>query len=243
MAIHDLDLARFLVDEVEEVHAWAAVLFDDRFAEADDFDTAVTMLRFRNGALGVVETARHSAWGYDIRTEVAGATGKVVVDGGQKTPVAHMRQFAVEVDLYENFSDRFEVAYRRQFEAFFADLAAGSNAIAGAGRRHRDAAPGRCGNAQLARESAGARGRSHGLSAVHANAPRARTRGDQSDARTGTQAVAKGLTRHGGWASVGNRLRDVIDFPMGSIPPLRWPGIGRRRGSGKPSSRRRAKPW
>ena len=52
MAVHDLDLARFLVGEVEEVHAWAAVLFDDRFAEADDFDTAVTMLRFRNGALG-----------------------------------------------------------------------------------------------------------------------------------------------------------------------------------------------
>ena len=76
MAIHDLDLARFLVGEVEEVHAWAAVLFDDRFAEADDFDTAVTMLRFRDGALGVVETARHSAWGYDIRTEVAGATGQ-----------------------------------------------------------------------------------------------------------------------------------------------------------------------
>ena len=125
MAVHDLDLARFLVGEVEEVHAWAAVLFDDRFAKADDFDTAVTMLRFRDGALGVVETARHSAWGYDIRTEIAGATGKVVVDGGQKTPAAYMRRFAVEGDLYENFSDRFEVAYRRQFEVFFADLAEG----------------------------------------------------------------------------------------------------------------------
>ena len=36
-----------------------------------------------------------------------------------------MRRFAVEGDLYENFPDRFEVAYRREFEAFFADLAAG----------------------------------------------------------------------------------------------------------------------
>ena len=125
MAVHDLDLARFLVGEVEEVHAWASVLFDDRFAEADDFDTAVAMLRFRDGALGVVETARHSAWGYDIRTEIAGATGKVVVDGGQKTPAAYMRRVAVEGDLYENFSDRFEVAYRRQFDVFFADLAEG----------------------------------------------------------------------------------------------------------------------
>jgi myo-inositol 2-dehydrogenase / D-chiro-inositol 1-dehydrogenase len=125
MAVHDLDLARFLVGEVEEVSAWAGVLFDDRFTQADDFDTAVTMLRFRNGALGVVETARHSAWGYDIRTEVAGAVGKVVVDGGQKTPATHLRRFGSEGDLYESFPDRFEVAYRRELEAFFADLAAG----------------------------------------------------------------------------------------------------------------------
>ena len=110
MSVHDLDLARFLVGEVEEVQAWASVLFDERFSKADDWDTSVAMLRFRNGALGVVETARHSAWGYDIRTEVAGATGKIVVDEGEG---------------FESFTDRFEVAYRRELECFFEDLATG----------------------------------------------------------------------------------------------------------------------
>lgn len=131
MAIHDLDLARFLVGEVEEVHAWASVLFDDRFAQADDFDTAVTMLRFRSGALGVVETARHSAWGYDVRTEVAGALGKVVVDGTQKTPATHLRRVASERDLYESFPDRFETAFRRELEAFFEALGAGRTPVPG----------------------------------------------------------------------------------------------------------------
>jgi len=125
MAVHDLDLARFLVGEVEEVHAWASVLFDERFAKADDWDTSVIMLKFRNGALGVVETSRHSEWGYDIRTEVAGAVGKVVVDGGQKTPATHLRKFGWEGDLFEDFADRFEVAYRRELEVFFEDLGAG----------------------------------------------------------------------------------------------------------------------
>lgn len=125
MSLHDLDLARFLVGEVEELHAWANVLFDERFAKADDWDTSVMMLRFRNGALGVIETSRHSEWGYDIRTEVAGARAKVVVDGGQKTPATISRQFRWEGDLYESFPDRFEVAYRRELEAFVADLAAG----------------------------------------------------------------------------------------------------------------------
>jgi myo-inositol 2-dehydrogenase/D-chiro-inositol 1-dehydrogenase len=125
MSVHDLDLARFLVGEVEEVHAWASVLFDDRFAQANDWDTSLTVLKFRNGALGVLETSRHSAWGYDIRTEVAGARAKVVVDGGQKTPATVSRHFGWEGDLYESFPDRFEVAYRRELEVFFEDLGAG----------------------------------------------------------------------------------------------------------------------
>lgn len=125
MSVHDLDLARFLVGEVEEVHAWASVLYDERFAKANDWDTSVMMLRFRNGALGVIETSRHSAWGYDIRTEVAGAEAKIVIDGGQRTPATISRDFGWEGDLYDNFPDRFEEAYRRELAAFFEDLAAG----------------------------------------------------------------------------------------------------------------------
>jgi myo-inositol 2-dehydrogenase / D-chiro-inositol 1-dehydrogenase len=125
MAIHDLDLARFLVGEVEEVSAWADVLFDEAFAEAGDWDTSVAMLRFRNGALGVVETSRHSAWGYDIRTEVAGSEGKVVVDAEQATPATHLRRFAAERSRIESFGDRFEAAYRLEMAAFFDDLATG----------------------------------------------------------------------------------------------------------------------
>ena len=133
MSVHDLDVARFLVGEVEEVHAWASVLFDERFAKADDWDTSVIMMKFRNGALGVVETARHSTWGYDIRAEVAGSVGKVVVDGGQKTPAVHFRNVATEGDLYGDFMDRFEVAYRRELEAFFQTLGEGGTPTPGPG--------------------------------------------------------------------------------------------------------------
>src|SRR6476620_549608 len=49
MAVHDLDLARFLIGEVEEVQAWGTVLIDERFSQAGDVDTAMTLLRFQNG--------------------------------------------------------------------------------------------------------------------------------------------------------------------------------------------------
>ena len=125
MSVHDFDLARFLVGEVEEVHAWGAVLFDERFAEGGDIDTALTFLRFRDGALGVVEMSRHSAWGYDIRTEVAGAAGKVVVEAPQKTAATWSRRFGFEADHFENFPDRFEVAFRLELEAFIRTLTEG----------------------------------------------------------------------------------------------------------------------
>ena len=131
MAVHDLDLARFLVGEVEEVYSVGAVLFDPRFAEAGDIDTANTLLRFANGAIGIVETARHSTWGYDIRTEVNGAVGKVVVEDYQKTAVLFSREFGFEGDHFENFPDRFETAFRLELEAFFDALRSGTTPTPG----------------------------------------------------------------------------------------------------------------
>jgi myo-inositol 2-dehydrogenase / D-chiro-inositol 1-dehydrogenase len=122
MSVHDLDLARFLIGEVEEVYSWGGVLIDERFARANDADTAVTLLKFKNGVLGVAETSRRSNWGYDIRTEVAGAKGKVVIEAPQKTPLTFATDFRSSFEHYENFPDRFEAAYRLELEAFFSAL-------------------------------------------------------------------------------------------------------------------------
>src|SRR5260221_2518145 len=125
MSVHDLDLARFLVGEVEEVCAWGGVLIDERFSKANDADTAVTLLKFKNGVLGVIETSRRSNWGYDIRTEVAGSIGKVVIEAPQKTPLLFAKDFTSTVDHYQNFPDRLELGYRLELEAFFEALQIG----------------------------------------------------------------------------------------------------------------------
>jgi myo-inositol 2-dehydrogenase/D-chiro-inositol 1-dehydrogenase len=125
MAVHDLDLARFLVGEVEEVSAWGTAIIDPTVREADDIDTAVAMLRFENGALGVLDTSRRSAWGYDIRTEVAGSEGKVVIDAQQKTPMTFARRVGYEGDSFDSFPDRFAEAYKQELVQFFDALRAG----------------------------------------------------------------------------------------------------------------------
>jgi myo-inositol 2-dehydrogenase/D-chiro-inositol 1-dehydrogenase len=72
MTIHDFDMVRFLsCSEVEEVHAFGAVLVDPAIGEAGDVDTAVVTLKLASGALAVIENSRRAVFGYDHRTRRA----------------------------------------------------------------------------------------------------------------------------------------------------------------------------
>ncbi|MDK2811693.1 MAG: myo-inositol 2-dehydrogenase / D-chiro-inositol 1-dehydrogenase [Petroclostridium sp.] len=76
MTIHDFDMARYLSgSEVEEVYASGAVLVDPAIGDAGDIDTAVITLKFKNGAIGVIDNSRKAAYGYDQRLEVFGSKG------------------------------------------------------------------------------------------------------------------------------------------------------------------------
>ncbi|TDT56493.1 inositol 2-dehydrogenase [Fonticella tunisiensis] len=80
MTIHDFDMVRYLSgSEVEEVFTHAAVLVDPAIGEAGDVDTAIISLKFKNGALGVIDNSRRAAYGYDQRVEVFGSKGSVTV--------------------------------------------------------------------------------------------------------------------------------------------------------------------
>jgi len=124
-ALHEFDIARFLVGEVAEVSAWGAVRVAPEIAEMGDADTTVTVLRFESGALGVVENSRRAAYGYDIRTEVFGSGGKIVVEAVPKTPLWRFGPGGVAADHYTFFTDRFEDAARRELRAFVASVLAG----------------------------------------------------------------------------------------------------------------------
>lgn len=123
-AIHDLDIARFLVGEVEEVVALGDVKVDPAIAALGDADTTTALLRFEGGAQGVVQNSRRAVYGYDVRAEVFGSNGKLVMDATPKTPLARYGE-GVRVDHYHFFMDRFKDAYRAEIAAFVAALAAG----------------------------------------------------------------------------------------------------------------------
>ncbi|RDU22292.1 inositol 2-dehydrogenase [Anaerosacchariphilus polymeriproducens] len=80
MMIHDFDMVRYLSgSEVTEVSTFGTCVIDPEFKKYDDVDTAIVMLKFENGAIGVIDNSRRAGYGYDQRTEVHCEKGCVQV--------------------------------------------------------------------------------------------------------------------------------------------------------------------
>ena len=124
MTIHDFDMVRFLSgSEVEEVHAYGAVLVDPAIGEAGDVDTAVVTLKLANGALGVIENSRRAVFGYDQRVEVFGSRGGIEALNESPCQV-RLRTGAgerAENPLYF-FLERYQRSFVAELEAFFAAI-------------------------------------------------------------------------------------------------------------------------
>ena len=76
-AIHNVDLLAWLMGDVASVQAITATLAHERI-EVED--TAVAAIRFRNGALGVIEAATSAFPGLLKRTEIHGDRGSARVE-------------------------------------------------------------------------------------------------------------------------------------------------------------------
>ena len=119
MAIHDFDLARWLVgSEVERVTAEGTVLVCNELASVGDIDNALVNMRFVNGALGNIEASRNAFYGYDIRTEVLGSEGAVMIGVHQHTPVLLLNRAGAHHDVMPYLMERFGDAYRAQLQHF-----------------------------------------------------------------------------------------------------------------------------
>ena len=119
MAIHDFDLARWLVgSEVERVTAEGALLVCKDLEPLGDIDNALINLRFVDGALGNIEVSRNAFYGYDIRTEVLGSEGAMMIGVHQHTPVLLLTRAGAQYDVMPYLLERFGSAYRAQLQHF-----------------------------------------------------------------------------------------------------------------------------
>jgi len=126
MAIHDFDMARWLLgDEPVEVFASASCLVDPAIGEAGDVDTAKILLRTARGRLCVISNSRRSGYGYDQRIEAFGSGGAVRAVNVLESTVETWSEAGAAADRFQNFFlDRYAEAYRREM-AHFAEILSG----------------------------------------------------------------------------------------------------------------------
>ncbi len=77
-------------------------------------------LKFANGALGNVDLSRNAVYGYDIRTEVLGSEGSVMINKIRQTPILVMTRAGVTHDTVPYFMERFADAYAAEIRDFIA---------------------------------------------------------------------------------------------------------------------------
>lgn len=126
-AVHDFDVLRWITGQrALEVYATGSVQGDPRFTEIGDVDTAVAVVTFENGTLGLASAARYNAGGYDCRLEIHGFDDSVVAGWDSGVPMRNMDPHSTFPDgpAHRFFMDRFADAFRAELAAFV-DVARG----------------------------------------------------------------------------------------------------------------------
>ena len=122
MAIHDIDIARWYMGEMESVYAIGGVLAYPEVEETGDTDNAIMVIKFKNGNLGEIDISRNGIYGYDIRAEVLGTKGTLKIGYLRQTPLLVLTADGVTHDVVPYFPERFGEAYVNQLNDYVFNL-------------------------------------------------------------------------------------------------------------------------
>ncbi len=118
MGIHDFDAARWLVGEVASVSARGTALSGPGFSEIGDFGTAVVVLTFAGGALGVLDISRVAGYGYESSAELMGSRGTVRIDEPFLRGYEWRSRGVANRPLVQSFDRRYSSAFVAELEHF-----------------------------------------------------------------------------------------------------------------------------
>ena len=118
-SIHDFDLARWLMqDEVSEVHAYTTSTIRPELAQFGDVVAGVVNLKFQAGAIGNIESHCQAIYGYDVRTEIVGSKGSILVGSLHQTPATFLTTHGSKRPLPDHFLSKFVDAYLAEIRDF-----------------------------------------------------------------------------------------------------------------------------
>jgi myo-inositol 2-dehydrogenase / D-chiro-inositol 1-dehydrogenase len=120
-SVHDFDIIRWVTGhEVTEVYAVGANRGADFFRAAGDVDTVGALLTLDDDTIALVSGTRYNAAGYDVRLEVLGAEGDLVVGLDDNVPLRSAEPGVTwpAGRAYPGFMERFRAAYEAELAGF-----------------------------------------------------------------------------------------------------------------------------
>lgn len=120
MMIHDLDMARWLLNEEPvEVFAAASCQVDPAIGDAGDVDTAMVILKTASGKLCQISNSRRAVYGYDQRIEVFGSGGMAQANNVLESNLMVTDSAGTLGEKPQQFFlERYENAYRLELDNF-----------------------------------------------------------------------------------------------------------------------------
>jgi len=79
---------------------------------------SVVNLKFGKGAIGNIESHAQAAYGYDVRTEIVGSKGSIMVGSLNRTPATFMSINGRTQDIADHFLSSFADAYVAEMRDF-----------------------------------------------------------------------------------------------------------------------------
>jgi myo-inositol 2-dehydrogenase/D-chiro-inositol 1-dehydrogenase len=120
-SVHDFDILRWLTGrEIVEVYAKGSNNGDPAIGNLGDVDTALAVVTFDDGTVGTVSASMYNGGGHDVRLEIQGSKGSLMVGLDEKTALRSAEQGVAfpSGGPHVTFAERFEAAYQSEMAAF-----------------------------------------------------------------------------------------------------------------------------
>lgn len=120
-SVHDFDILRWLTGrDIVEVYAKGSNKGDPAIGQVGDVDTALAVVTFDDGTLGSVVASRYNGAGHDVRLEIQGSAGSLMVGLDEKAALASAEAGVAfpSGEPHRTFAERFDQAYRSEMAAF-----------------------------------------------------------------------------------------------------------------------------
>ena len=104
-------------------------MFDKNAQQEKDLDTAMFILKSQSGVLCHINNSRRAVYGYDQRVEIFGSKGMMISNNQTPTSVQKFSEKNTESKdpIHYFFIERYEQAYRDQFNDFVETIKNNSN--------------------------------------------------------------------------------------------------------------------